>query len=596
MGESSETISKIQSLINEGAYFQAHNLAREAIESTSRPPMRLFELLGIALNKLGQPDKTISLLTNKYLENTQNSEIAGILAKAYKDRFLQGNDHNDLQHSFDIYYLNFAETKNYYTGINAATLALILENNQGTEIADSILNLGLDDDYWSTATKAEALLIKGEIDEAINYYRRAINQAGNNWGQLNSTKGQLKFIAKFKPLPEEIFSIFPEPNLCVFTGHMIDHPSRETPRFPPGIEKQVRAEIRTRILEHDFNIGFCSIACGSDILFIEVMKELGREVRLFLPFHKEDFLKTSVTFAGAGWERRFNNIVDNHHVSYITTEHYLNSDNMFHFMGEVMMGNCYLNADLYNSKPYLFTVLSNTGEFKTGGTSDLSRLWPDTSRKVNINPTNFINAIAEPPITVTHKPTHKGNRKIRYILFADIVGFSRLNESETPLFIRLVLQKVREELNRFNFEPEVLNTWGDALFLVHDDSAVLSGFAVGLSRVFSQTNWEEIGLPPETQIRIALHGGPVFIEDDPVTGNKNAYGTHVNTAARMEPITTPGAIYSSEQFAACLRLQTDNKYNYIHVGIVELPKNFGRQEIYRITPKNSKIKKPQLNS
>ena len=66
------------------------------------------------------------------------------------------------------------------------------------------------------------------------------------------------------------------------------------------------------------------------------------------------------------------------------------------------------------------------------------------------------------------------------------------------------------------------------------------------------TDWTEYGLPREMSIRIGLHAGPVFAGIDPITGTLNYYGSHVNRAARIEPVTVPGNIYVSEQFAALL--------------------------------------------
>ena len=65
------------------------------------------------------------------------------------------------------------------------------------------------------------------------------------------------------------------------------------------------------------------------------------------------------------------------------------------------------------------------------------------------------------------------------------------------------------------------------------------------------------------------------------------YGAHVNKAARIEPITLPGAIYVSEQFAATLKVETRDHYRYNHVGKIDLPKKFGKQELYSVTNKTS---------
>jgi hypothetical protein len=53
---------------------------------------------------------------------------------------------------------------------------------------------------------------------------------------------------------------------------------------------------------------------------------------------------------------------------------------------------------------------------------------------------------------------------------------------------------------------------------------------------------------------------------------------------RMEPVTLPGTIYASHQFAATLAVESFEKYKYHHVGPVKLAKDYGVQEIYMINP------------
>ena len=106
--------------------------------------------------------------------------------------------------------------------------------------------------------------------------------------------------------------------------------------------------------------------------------------------------------------------------------------------------------------------------------------------------------------------------------------------------------------------------------------------AVLLKRIFRDTDWESKKLPKNLNIRIALHAGPVFTAEDPIRGVKNGYGSHINRTARIEPITVPGCIYASAQFAAILNLSTGDTFNYEYVGKLKLPKEAGFQELYHI--------------
>ena len=56
----------------------------------------------------------------------------------------------------------------------------------------------------------------------------------------------------------------------------------------------------------------------------------------------------------------------------------------------------------------------------------------------------------------------------------------------------------------------------------------------------SETRWAKLGLPEGMNLRVAIHAGPVYLGQDPVTGNTTCFGSNVNRAARIEPITPPG--------------------------------------------------------
>ena len=91
----------------------------------------------------------------------------------------------------------------------------------------------------------------------------------------------------------------------------------------------------------------------------------------------------------------------------------------------------------------------------------------------------------------------------------------------------------------------------------------------------------------QLNIRIALHAGPVFETENPIAKDKkkkNYYGSHVNRAARIEPITPPGAILVSEQFAALLTVQQSQapRFKLDYMGNLSLAKNFDKQGAYKL--------------
>jgi hypothetical protein len=100
----------------------------------------------------------------------------------------------------------------------------------------------------------------------------------------------------------------PPRKVVLFSGHMIDAPGREKPRFPPA-RQPIAAEAIAGALA-DLRVGpddlcICGGACGGDLLFAEAA--LGRSVLLeiYIPFEEPTFLERSIDFADSDWRARF---------------------------------------------------------------------------------------------------------------------------------------------------------------------------------------------------------------------------------------------------------------------------------------------------
>ncbi len=114
----------------------------------------------------------------------------------------------------------------------------------------------------------------------------------------------------------------------------------------------------------------------------------------------------------------------------------------------------------------------------------------------------------------------------------------------------------------------------------------LSGSSTQVERqipiVVTTQNWEEKGLPRGLNLRIALHAGPVYEFDDPITGNRSYGGTHVSRAARIEPIAPPSQVYASEAFAALAAAQRTRDFTCDYVGQTPMAKGYGTLPMYHV--------------
>jgi len=94
----------------------------------------------------------------------------------------------------------------------------------------------------------------------------------------------------------------------LFSGHMIDAPGREKPRFPPDKEPVAGRAIASALADLDVGPGdlsICGGACGGDLLFAEAALARGARLELYIPFEEPTFLEKSVDFAGGDWRARF---------------------------------------------------------------------------------------------------------------------------------------------------------------------------------------------------------------------------------------------------------------------------------------------------
>jgi class 3 adenylate cyclase len=131
-------------------------------------------------------------------------------------------------------------------------------------------------------------------------------------------------------------------------------------------------------------------------------------------------------------------------------------------------------------------------------------------------------------------------------------------------------------------KPLDSKTWGDGLYIVFESVENGAEFALRLQASMLAVDWKAAGLSETSQIRIALHAGPVFRGYDPIVKRDGFFGSSVTRTARIEPITAPGMVYASEAFAAVLTASGQRHYTLEYVGRLALAKGYGESRIYRL--------------
>ncbi|HCW06297.1 MAG TPA: hypothetical protein DGG95_02910, partial [Cytophagales bacterium] len=351
-----------------------------------------YHLYALSLSKAEASGAAEKFFSPVYSATPANEENAGIMGGILKELFRYTQDQKYAIEARDIYANNFNQTESYYTGINAASMfALTGKSVTAKEIANKILaKLSIDtSDFWEIVTIAEAKLLLKKSQEAVEFYSRGRKLAGKDWGKINSVYKQLWMINHYFPVPSSVIKAFSPPKIGVFVGHMVDREGGNV-RFPKSIVPQIKQAIDERLKSLDIQIGYCSLACGGDILFAEALTENNGDVNVYLPFPKEDFLKTSVSFAGQEWVDRFEKLEQKWPLHFLTDEQFHGNNDLFLLHGRSLIGFALLRAQMTHSEPYFITVLASSDtQRKEGGTRDLLKLWPKEEHHFNIDPGNF---------------------------------------------------------------------------------------------------------------------------------------------------------------------------------------------------------------
>jgi hypothetical protein len=96
--------------------------------------------------------------------------------------------------------------------------------------------------------------------------------------------------------------------VLLFSGHMIDSPTRPSPRFPADkepIAAKAIADTLDQIAVEPGDLAICGGACGGDLLFGEAALARQLILAICLPFEEDKFLVESIDFANADWRSRY---------------------------------------------------------------------------------------------------------------------------------------------------------------------------------------------------------------------------------------------------------------------------------------------------
>jgi anti-sigma regulatory factor (Ser/Thr protein kinase)/class 3 adenylate cyclase len=367
--------------------------------------------------------------------------------------------------------------------------------------------------------------------------------------------------------------------------------------FPPALEQSVRQAIRDELAARGARLGYSSASAGADILFCEELLASGAELRIFLPCVEEDFVAQYVAPAGDRWNARYHSAIGSAaQVEVSCEERLLGDETLLKFNNHMLQGMARLHALGAGVPAHLLLAFSPGAPAESGSPADFMDQWPEPEHLsiVDLDDLRERAGLAEPSFSsVSGFPSSP--RAIRAILFADIATYPKFADEQVPLLWDF-LAAAQDMIASRTKPPLLINTWGDAVHVASETAHDLADYATALADAIATLDLAPFGLDRRPLLRMALHAGPVFVGIHPLTGRSMIYGHHVNRAARIEPIATPGEICASQHFVALLRSEMDSAehearvlgigyrdpYGMEYVGLLDLPKRFGRESIYRV--------------
>jgi class 3 adenylate cyclase len=569
--------------------------------------VKMQQQRALALAQSGASKAARHILMKLYHQGADDGETLGILGRTLKDMAstetkLQRRGEL-LREAFENYHQAYStalKKKNidqaYYTGVNAASLALFIGDMQTCRtlakevktLCQEKLNENEENPaHWLFATLGEAELLLGNQKGAKTYYQRAAGGASRSFRDIASMRKQASAILTETGADDTwLDESLQVPTVVAFTGHMIDLPCRAQKRFPAELETPVREQISQKLEEMHAGIAYSSAACGSDIIFLEEILKRGGEINIALPFERERFVEESVDIIpGSDWLERFEFLESQAARVQILGCHNEISDNQtnFEFTNLFIYGSAIARSQTLDAIFHALAVWDGQKEDRVGGTASAVCNWQKIPNNfASINPLRLLN---EPPSKQVPTKRPDKNKKLIFkgvrhhahlpMLFADVKGYSKLSEQQKVEFSVNFLGQIGAMIKQF--EPRILSkhTQGDGIFLVVEDVGTAVQLAKTINRTSSETDWSRYNLPEHLLFRISLDAGPCYSYLDPIVGQKEFCGAYVVRAARMEPITPPGEIYASETFVAMAYATGVNDVRFDYVGQVELPKEYG---------------------
>jgi hypothetical protein len=416
-----------------------------------------------------------------------------------------------------------------YLLINVATLALLAGDVAKAEDAAHAVLARLDSDtpiaetpYWLGATRAEALLLLGDVagaDQALGAARAA---DPDGWSDHASTLRQFAAIIAAQGGDATWLQVHRPPKSLHYAGHL-------------GIAAEQSGALRTEIdaVLEDANIGFGygALAAGVDVIVAEALLARGAELHVTLPTQRDMFLAQSVLPFGGAWVGRFEACLAS--ATTVCEATHVAGDyepRATALAADIAMGAALLNASRLESGALQLLVIDD-GDGPFGGGASTARdgmIWKEAGHDQRI-----IAAPRSAPVAAS-STKQEGHADLALLALLH-VRLDGLDQQVSPFWAKMAAQIAAPECP----EPEHNIPHGDARLLAFSTPAHAAHFARRLHM---------LDPPAAFPLTIAAHYGLVHTVEDGLAGPSLLVLGEVAGSA------LPGSITLSEAFATALAL------------------------------------------
>ena len=558
----------------------------------------LHRLVARAQAEMGRHHRARLRVEQLVARGHHDPETFGLLGRTLKDEGFAlraaGLSPDDAwQRSAAAYGEAFARHVDYFTGINAATMTYFSGDlEEAAALAarvDALAAAALDAepaDHWAMATRGEAALLQQRWDEAAGHYRRATAGLSKRSADLASMGRQARRVLHewsrhgldTTAADAWFHEIFPQADVVLFSGHRFDAADRDPPRFPARCEPAVAAALRAWLEHHGTQVVYTSLSTGADLLMAEAALDAGVSLRLVLP-------KPAENLDGGPLQDRLMRVHDRADALTVLGDGSMPDDpNVFAHCNHVLAGLALLDAEAAGTGVRGLAVWNQLAGDGGGGTADCVAEWCHAGIGVDrIDP--LTGRPGDLPVlpAVPESADRGEGLVVRAMLFADVKGYSKLDETELHAFTRAFRADLAGLVADGHAACEVLDTWGDGVFMVFREVDDAARAALAFRDAVAGRDWRALGIGMPLGVRVALHAGPVKAwANDPLSGRPQFCGRNIARAARIEPITEVNEVYASDGFAALLKRRNPADLRLDYVGSVPLAKKYGRQRLFRL--------------